>query len=155
MSSDVRLSPKKRRAVLEQLSRERLAELAERFELEVADRRSIDAHIDAIVRKRSLDFAALLDALQRDELKAACEALGIDASGREKAPLVRRILGGAQSDGTYDSSTADAEDEDAPSARPSSTPPPMSVRSTGALKSELRRFVLDVAGGYKGRCCRA
>jgi SAM-dependent methyltransferase len=152
MSSDARLSPKTRRAVLEQLSRERLAELAERFELEAADRRSIDAHIDAIVRKRSLDFGALLNALQRDELKAACEALGIDASGREKAPLVQRILGRAGPAVTDGGSTADAEDETAPSAKgASSTPPPMSVRSTGALKSELRRFVLDVAGGYKGR----
>ena len=80
MSTDARLSPKTRRTVLEQLSRERLAELAERFALDVADRRSIDAHIDAIVRKRSLDFEKLLDALQRDELKAACEALGLEAT---------------------------------------------------------------------------
>ncbi len=152
MSSDARLSPKTRRAVLEQLSRERLGELTERFELNVADRRSIDAHIDAIVRKRSLDFGQLLETLQRDELKAACEILGIDASGREKAPLVQRILGQGESVGIDERPAADANEEPAPGARrPSSAPPPMSVRSTGALKSELRRFVLDVAGGYKGR----
>ncbi|HKY34440.1 MAG TPA: DNA methyltransferase [Polyangiaceae bacterium] len=138
--------------MLEQLSRERLAELTERFELDVADRRSIDAHVDAIVRKRSLDFGALLDVLHRDELKAACEALGVDGSGREKAPLVARILGQAETGDMDQRPAADADNEPSFAAkRHSSTPPPMSVRSTGALKSELRRFVLDVAGGYKGR----
>jgi hypothetical protein len=48
-----------------------------RFELEVADRRSSDSHIDAIVRKRSLDFRRLLEALRREELQAACEALQV------------------------------------------------------------------------------
>lgn len=79
--SDVRLSPKDRRAVLEQLSRDRLGELTTRFELDVADRRSIDGHIDAIVRKRSLDFRRVLEALRREELQAACETLGLDSGG--------------------------------------------------------------------------
>jgi hypothetical protein len=150
MSTDARLSPKTRRTVLEQLSRERLAELAERFALDVPDRRSIDAHIDAIVRKRSLDFGKLLDALQRDELKAACEALGLEARGREKAPLVQCILGRAAPTAGGVGSVDDMGD--APSSKPSSNaPPPISVGSTRALKSDLRRFVLDVAGGYKGK----
>jgi hypothetical protein len=138
MSSETRLSPKERRVVLAQLSRDRLAELTTRFELEVADRRSTDAHIDAIVRKRSLNFRQLLETLHREELQAACEALGLDAGGREKAKLVGRILG----------------DEAEPSKEPASspvTPPPAPVRNEGGLKSALRRFILDTAGGYRGR----
>jgi hypothetical protein len=140
----VRLAPKARRTVLEQLSRDRLSELTTRFELDVDDRRSTDSHIDAIVRKRSLDFHRVLDVLQREELQAACDALGLDSGGREKAKLVARIVGNGEHIEGED------EPEQASSSR-SSTPPPMSVRSTGALKSELRRFVLDVAGGYRGR----
>lgn len=147
----VRLPPRARRTVLEQLSRDRLSELTTRFELDVNDRRSTDSHIDAIVRKRSLDFRRVLDALQREELQAACEVLGLDPGGREKAKLVERILGTGER-GLTDAENDAGDDEPVQTSQsPSSTPPPMSVRSTGVLKSELRRFVLDVAGGYRGR----
>jgi SAM-dependent methyltransferase len=138
MSSENRLSPRERRVVLAQLSRDRLAELTTRFELEVADRRSTDAHIDAIVRKRTLNFRQLLESLHRDELQAACEALGLDAAGREKAKLAARILG----------------DDADPSKQPATTSAassPAPVRNEGGLKSALRRFILDTAGGYRGR----
>lgn len=88
-----RLSSRHRRVVLEQLTRDRLAELTSRFELDVVDRRSTDSHIEAIIRKRSLDFALVLEFLKREELQAACEALGLDAGGREKSKLAERILG--------------------------------------------------------------
>ncbi len=138
--------------VLAQLSRDRLGELTTRFELEVADRRSTDAHIDAIVRKRSLDFRQVLELLRREELQAACEALGLDRGGREKSALVERILGGdgqptsPASSGRVEGLPADSEPLSSASA-----PPPASARSEGALKSALRRFVLDVAGGLRGR----
>lgn len=151
MSSEIRLSPKDRRVVLAQLSRDRLGELTTRFELEVTDRRSTDAHIDAIVRKRSLDFRRVLDVLKREELQVACEALGLDAGGREKSKLIDRILGG---DGEAANPSSSRRVEEAPDADPlssSSAPPPASVRSEGALKSALRRFVLDLAGGLRGR----
>jgi hypothetical protein len=68
-------------------ARDRLAEITTRFDLYVQDRRSGDSHIDAIVQKRSLDFTAVLDVLKREELQIACEQLGLDTSGREKAKL--------------------------------------------------------------------
>lgn len=153
MSSEIRLSPKDRRVVLAQLSRDRLGELTTRFELEVTDRRSTDAHIDAIVRKRSLDFRRVLDVLKREELQAACEALGLDVGGREKSKLVERILGGEGEAAKPSSSSSRAVDElpDSDPLSSSSAPPPASVRSEGVLKSALRRFVLDVAGGLRGR----
>ena len=87
-----RLSPKDRRAVLKQLSRERLGLLSDRFAVEVADRRSIDAHVEALVRKRSLDFRALLEQLTRDELEAIRLAL-LGTSGGDKAAIIDRLLG--------------------------------------------------------------
>jgi type I restriction-modification system DNA methylase subunit len=143
VSANSSLTPRDRRRVLEQLTRERLSELTTRFELDVHDRRSTDSHIDAIVRKRSLDFGRVLEALRREELQQACEALGLDSGGREKATLVERIIGHAQRLVVNDAPMQTA-------ASDSSTPPPIGVPSTSALKSDLRRFVLEVAGGYKG-----
>jgi hypothetical protein len=136
---EIRLPPRDRRIILEQLPRDRLAELTAKLALEVQDRRSTDSHVDAIVRKRSLDFARVLNDLRRDELQAACEALGLDSGGREKETLIERILG---------TNLPSAEE---PSTSPSGAPPPASVLSAGTTKSALRRFVLDTAGGYTGR----
>jgi adenine-specific DNA-methyltransferase len=83
-----------RRAALETLGRDRLAVLTDTFDLPVRDRRAASAHIDALMHARTLNFGELLRLLARDELKAICEALGLDTSGKEKEPLIQRILGG-------------------------------------------------------------
>ncbi|NOK32027.1 hypothetical protein HMI49_02260 [Corallococcus exercitus] len=56
------------------------------------DRRIHEQHVVAIVRSRSVNFADVLEILSRDELKDICSALGLDDSGREKVPLIERIL---------------------------------------------------------------
>ncbi len=147
MTQGARLAPKARRLVLEQLSRDRLADLTARFELDVADRRSSGAHVDAIVRKRSLDFRAVLEVLKHDELQAACRALGLDTTGRENAKLIERILGVAEEDAAVATEPA----PEAAGPQSGSEPPPASSRSERGLKSALRRFVLDLAGGLRGR----
>ena len=117
MPSDARLSPRTRRTILSQLARDRLAEITTRFDLAVDDRRSLDSHIDAIVQKRSLDFTAVLDLLKREELQTACEQLGLDTSGREKAKLVERLLSLAHpSNGDTDSDDGLSQSEPAPFA---------------------------------------
>ncbi|HEX2878592.1 MAG TPA: DNA methyltransferase, partial [Polyangiaceae bacterium] len=141
MPAAVRFSPKARRSILQQISRDRLSDLTTRLALEVDDRRSTDAHVDAIVRKRSLDFGKVLDSLQRDELQAVCAAFGLNTEGREKSKLVARIVEHLDEPKKAEPASL------APS--PSSEPPP-SASATGALKSALRRFVLHVAGGYRG-----
>ncbi len=106
------LPVKSRRAALETLSRDRLAEITARYELHVEDRRTADSHVAAIAKARSsLDFSDVLRMLSRDELKAICEALGLDTSGKEKEPIVQRILGaGGAGDGTEDG--GDVADKD-------------------------------------------
>jgi type I restriction enzyme M protein len=93
MPEPIELSARQRRLALEALSRERLSHITERYELNVADRRIAARHVDAIVRARGMDFAELLGMLGRDELKAVCGALGLDANGREKQTLLDRVLG--------------------------------------------------------------
>ncbi len=86
-----------RRAAFEILSRDRLLFVADTFKVAISDRRSKEVAVDALTRSRRLDFAALLGELSRGELKAICHALGLDDSGKEKAPIVVRIL--AKTDG--------------------------------------------------------
>ena len=90
--TDQALPAKFRRLALEVLSRDRLGEITAKFDLQVEDRRAQAAHVDAIVRSRTVPFSEVLGLLQRDELKAICAALGLDTSGKEKAPLIQRIL---------------------------------------------------------------
>jgi type I restriction enzyme M protein len=89
------LPAKTRRTALEALGRDRLAAITDKFNLVVEDRRALAAHVDAIVRARSIDFREVLRTLSRDELKSICSALHLDASGKEKEPMVERILASA------------------------------------------------------------
>jgi hypothetical protein len=164
--ADSRLTPNDRRRILEQLSRDRLSELTTRFELEVEDRRATRSHVDAIIRKRSLDFRRVLEVLKRDELAAACDALALGAGSRDdKATLVDRLLriearqprssrrgapsGRRASTAELMPATPAAASSDDSSS--TSEPPPVSVRGGSAVKSLLRRFVHDLAGGSRGR----
>ncbi len=49
--------------------------------------------IDKLSRKSSLKPEMVLNEFKRDELKALCEAQGLDSSGREKPLLIDRLLG--------------------------------------------------------------
>ena len=77
-----------------------------------------------------------VEMLGRDELKAACEALGLDSRGREKAGLAERLL----------ASGPDGEEPTVTSTTTSSAPPPPNGHGEVALKSRLRRFVVEMAG---------
>ena len=100
MGDEAHLPPAKRRLVFGALGRGRLAELTGKLELEVADRRSSAAHVEALMKARGLDLREALSSLKRDELKAICEALELDTGGREKDLLVARILGQEGANGT-------------------------------------------------------
>ncbi|WP_437939297.1 N-6 DNA methylase [Sorangium sp. So ce341] len=78
--------------VLQLLSRADLAALADRFGVDLPDRRKKAAIVDAMLSAPGLPFDALLRALRIDELKELCRALGLDARGRDKAVLVERLL---------------------------------------------------------------
>lgn len=86
------IAPKHRRAALAALPRDTLTALTTHYGLDVADRRVVANHVDALVRSRSIEFADLLGRLARDELKTVCEALDLPTDGREKQVLIDRIL---------------------------------------------------------------
>jgi type I restriction enzyme M protein len=81
------------RDALEVLTRARLIELAQGFELDVNARSNKDDLIDALARNKRASYEAILGALGRDELKEICRAHGLPDKGKEKAVLADRILG--------------------------------------------------------------
>lgn len=135
------LTPKDRRAILSLLPRDRLAALTEKLEVDVEDRRASAAHVKALTAKGAPPFRAVLEALTRDELAAIRDATRPGGGAKDKASLVDHILG--EGDGA-DSPGAKANEGEEPV-------PAASGATDTALKSRLRRFVLDVAGGFRGR----
>ena len=119
-----------KRSSLQTLTRARLLELAETYEVAVSGRAKHDELVDALVAARSVSFEQVLDPLKRDELKAICDAHELDRSGRSKAPIVARILG----------------QEGDPS--PASAKAPQ--RSKGAAKSKQTRLLADGDGNGNG-----
>lgn len=78
--------------VLDVLTRARLLEIALSFALDVSTRTRKSDLTDLLARSRRSPMKQILESLRREELKAICRVAEVDDSGREKAPLVDRIL---------------------------------------------------------------
>ncbi|WP_437945344.1 N-6 DNA methylase [Sorangium sp. So ce296] len=78
--------------VLQLLSRADLAALADRFGVDLPDRRKKAAILDAILSTPGLQLHELLRVLRIDQLRELCRALGLDARGRDKAAFIERVL---------------------------------------------------------------
>jgi hypothetical protein len=52
-----------------------------------------DDLIELLARSKRASFEAVLAELKRDELKEICRAHGLDDAGKEKEPIIARILG--------------------------------------------------------------
>jgi type I restriction enzyme M protein len=82
-----------KRDVLAQLTREELLTIIDRFALPVPDRRAREGLEGAVASSKKATLVEILPGYARDRLKELCRALGLDDSGKEKAPIVERILG--------------------------------------------------------------
>ena len=83
-----------KREILAVLGRDDLLTCLDHYGLEVRDRRVKDDLVDALASSRKALLDEVLPTLSRDSLKAACRALGLDDSGKEKAALVERLVNG-------------------------------------------------------------
>ena len=84
-----------KRTILASLSAAELRTAVDGYELHVDDRR-VRAHlIDVLARSRRARIDEILQALKRDRLKEMCRALDLHDTGREKAEIVARLIGGA------------------------------------------------------------
>jgi hypothetical protein len=83
-----------KRRVLSALGKDTLLEIGRSLALDVSTRMSVDALRDVVARSKRASLASIVDeSLSRDTLKEICLACGIDDRGKEKRPLVDRILG--------------------------------------------------------------
>ena len=115
--------PTKRR-ILETLSLKELQDIASAYELEVDDRHVRDQLIGAASHSRKFTLADILGAYSRDRLKEICRELGLPDQGKEKAPIVDRILGNEPKQGSLKLSWSDSEGPSAPAEPPASTKTP-------------------------------
>ena len=83
-----------KRTVLEALTRDELIFVADAFDLQVEDRRSKAKLIEAVAGSKKATLPAFLADYPRDRLKELCRALDLDDSGKEKAAIIERIVGG-------------------------------------------------------------
>jgi hypothetical protein len=80
-----------RREIFALLQRDELLEVVEKTEIK-ANRRSNEKMIGALADSSKVQIPDILPLLSRDTLKGICELLQLDTRGREKAPLIDRIL---------------------------------------------------------------
>lgn len=88
--ADVDVEGAWRQRVLQLLSRDELKGLVDRFELQSVDRRNAAA-MAQVLSEASVDLADMLEDLSRTRMKELCRILGLDDSGRERAPLLGRL----------------------------------------------------------------
>ena len=82
-----------RRRIVAAVTRARLLELARIFEVSGLSGKPKKEIVQAISAKRSVKTRTLLESMKREELKAACRAVGLDDGGRAKAALIARLMG--------------------------------------------------------------
>jgi hypothetical protein len=116
-----------KRKALSALSRTELLEVGRALELDVTTNMRLDDLMDVVAgsKKRGMMEKILL-MLQRDTLKAMCEAVGISQEGREKQVLIDRILA-AGGEGEHDHDKADK------------TPSPVALRVPAAKPDGAHR----------------
>lgn len=85
------------RTALGVLTKPRLLEIVGALGLEGSGRLLKPELINLIAASARAPFPRILEMLSRNELKAICRAAGIDDSGRQKAVIADRILGGMAS----------------------------------------------------------
>ena len=76
--------------ILSVLGRATLRQIVESMEIEDVDRRNVEAMRAALSRSRRVTAEDVLGYLRKDEIKAACAAVGVSSEGR-RDQLVQRL----------------------------------------------------------------
>ena len=85
-----------KRAVLETLKVKDLIFIADKFEIQLENRRKKDDVVTSVAKTRKVATGEMLQALPLATLKASCATLGIEAKGRTKAGFVEALTGPAK-----------------------------------------------------------
>ncbi|MBT6489430.1 MAG: hypothetical protein HOK97_06695 [Deltaproteobacteria bacterium] len=107
-----------KRAVLETLKVKDLIFVADKFEIQLENRRKKDDVVASIAKTRKVAIGELLQALPLATLKASCASLDIEAKGRSKAGFVEALTGPAKK-----KAAAKPKAEKAPAKKKAATKP--------------------------------
>ncbi|MDC0674428.1 DISARM system SNF2-like helicase DrmD [Nannocystis radixulma] len=133
-----------KRSLLQVLTKARLRELVDGFELKLAAAEAKDAHVELLARSKKATLPKILELLLRDELKDICRAHGLEDGGREKSVLIARLLG--QPGAVEPEPTTEAP---APAVPPRTVPARLPWRDTGPLEPgqivhvRARQYLVD------------
>ena len=128
----------RKREILELLTADELRALADRFALELTDRRAKDGMVDALSRAHRVKLDDALTDYPRARLKELCRGLDLDDSGKEKQPIVARLLGQAPVDDP-DEADDDDEDADADEAADVASPPEAPARPARGKRAAAKK----------------
>jgi hypothetical protein len=79
-------------SILGSLSKDRLVEFGRFFDVSLTKRATKDEQVATLLSTGAVSFDRALGFLQREELKAACRAHGLDDAGRARGALVDRLV---------------------------------------------------------------
>jgi hypothetical protein len=150
-----------KRRVLSALKKDELLAVGRGLELEVRESMRVEELRDALAKSRRASVAAIVqESLSRDALKAICVACDLDDTGKEKLPLVQRIVAAAENDSSpyrIDPATSrgtaarEGSAEWVTKKRRRGEATDSEAVVSGSLKSALRQFAIEAAGGFRGR----
>ena len=107
----------RKRQILEALSKTTLLEVARSHEITGLSALQKAEVVDALAGSRSVQPEDFLPSLSRDDLKAICREMGLDDGGREKSPIIDRILGKEPDSGPSQVPTPPSASRQAPRRR--------------------------------------
>ncbi|MDD5309063.1 MAG: N-6 DNA methylase [Deltaproteobacteria bacterium] len=134
-----------KREIVSLLKRDELNEVVDLFGLEVSDRRARDGLVEAVASTRKAALEEILGGMKRERLKDLCRALGLDDSGKEKAEIVERLVGGRAA--TQAAPVPKAKREAKPEVRPVEPELPVGAKLTTA---DLERYLWSAADILRG-----
>jgi type I restriction enzyme M protein len=85
-----------KREIVSLLKRAELLDVVDKLGLDPPDRRGKDGLVKTVTASRKATLDEVLGALKRDRLKDLCRAFDLDDSGRSKAEIAARLMGGAK-----------------------------------------------------------
>lgn len=135
------MSKRTKKDLLPHLSRARLLELAGNYDIAGLSGKSKDDIVQSFVQYRRLALADMLETLKRDELKALCNKLFLDDSGRGKDVLIERLVNGKQ---------VNAVAESAFEYKPDTTPGRKKKSNADDKDKSLESWIWDAACSIRG-----
>ena len=125
-----------KRAVLETLKVKDLIFIADKFEIQLENRRKKDDVVTSVAKTRKVATGEMLQALPLATLKASCATLGIEAKGRTKAGFVEALTGPAKKKAVAKPKAEKAPAKKKAAAKPKAEKAPAKKKAAAKPKTE-------------------